>query len=464
MYAWYKDGVKLTIDGVHYEKDAYWGGGIGLKIHNVTSADAGMYECRCILDGMPFASGKVDLDVAASAGWVYDVALTGIRERYVGDLPTALSTIRTNDIRVGVTDIQWANLDAGGHITADSYYTITVEAQYGATFDEQMTWDMDGVYMDYALVSDDGKTAQLVDTHKYEGRGDYAEEDDKVILAKTAYTLYQGFYCPMTDQFDVYEHICPKTHTSVLGEEHEVGKVIFLGSGVPDGLRFEHNGLTGRDYFCGVVRAEPGVYKTTVRYPIVDVHTKEVHNYCDVEITFTVLSGEGMTSGELEHMHAFGDWTSDGPDTHSSSCAGCGENVSYPHNWDEGVVTKTPTKNSDGTMVYTCATCGQTRTETLDYTDYMPPFPEVEDVIVSEADNEVTVELEEYSGYAENVTLFVAAYDASGRIIDTAMTSPDKIGEVTVSLSLARAVKISVFVIDSDSGMIPLTPLYTLDL
>ncbi len=465
MYAWYKDDVKLDFqtkneDGTpHYKASAYWGGGIGLKITQLKASDAGVYDCRCGLDEMPFRSGGVNLDVMQSAGWVYDVDLTGLSDLYVGDLPPALSTVRTNDIRVGVTDFEWANLDAGGHIAADSYYTITVEAQYGAAFDEQMAWSVDGEYADIALVSADGRTAQLVDTHKYDGREDYVEEDDTVVLNQTSFTVYQGRYVPLNGQFNVNRLDCPSAHSTVIGRAHRIGRVeVVDSSDIPWGLTVLEDG------FYGEVKADPGVYKVTLRYTIVDAVTGQKHNDCDVDIKFTVLTGGSAPSGEIVHEHIFGDWTSDGPDTHSSSCAGCGENVSYPHDWDEGVVTKTPTKNSNGTMVYTCATCGQTRTETLEYGDYLPPFPEVSEVTVSEAENTVTIDLEEYSGYADDVKLFVAAYDTAGRCVATAVASPDKIGEVTVSLSLARAVKISVFVIDSDSGMIPLTPLYTLDL
>ncbi|MBQ3378616.1 MAG: immunoglobulin domain-containing protein [Clostridia bacterium] len=451
MYAWYKDGEKLTMDGTHYEAVAYWGGGLGLRIKNVTKTDAGMYECRCGLEDMPFGSGKVDLDVLESAGWVYDVSLTGMKDRYVGDLPPEASTIRTNDIRVGVTDVEWANLDAGGHITAESYYTITVEAKYGATFDETMTWNMDGSYMDVALVSADGKEALLVDTHKYEGRGDYVEEDDTVVLNQTSFTVYQGLYSPLNGQFRVSRFICPSAHSSVLGHTHEIGSVELAKGSLPYGLKFLHDG------FCGQVFADPGVYKATLRYAIVDADTGEKHNSCDVEITFNVMPAQGDPSEPIEHIHDFCDWTSDGPNTHSAVCIDCGESMWFPHDWDEGTATKIPTRSTDGIMTYTCSICGETRTEALPYEDYMPPFPEVGEV--SYEDGTLQISLTEYSGDAADVRLCIAAYDQSGKLLRVIITTPDKTGKFETELGLG-AKRISVFVLDKTT-FTPLTDLFS---
>lgn len=447
MYAWYKDGVKLTIDGTHYEAAAYWGGGLALKIHNVAQADAGFYECRCDPDIMPFGSGYVELEVLESAGRVFNVALTGIKDRYVGDLPPDVSSIRTDDVRICVIDMEWTNLDEGEHIAADSYYSITVEATYGATFDEELTWDMDGSYMDIALVSEDCKTATLVDIHKYEGRGDYGEEDDTVILNQTSFTIYQGQYYPLNEQFRVNKLNCPSAHTLVLGYAHEIGSVeVADDSGVPFGIRIQGDG------FCGQVLADPGVYKATLRYTIADAETGEVHNTCDVGITFTVLAATGDPVAEIEHVHTFDDWTSDGPNTHSAVCTDCGESMWFPHNWDDGEVGVIPTKSADGTMVYTCKICGESRTESLAYEDYKPPFPEVSELTF--ADGTATIQLFEYSGDASDVLLVIAAYNQAGALMGAVTASPDKTCVVTAGLP-AQAKRVAVFVLNRAT----LTPL-----
>lgn len=43
------------------------------------------------------------------------------------------------------------------------------------------------------------------------------------------------------------------------------------------------------------------------------------------------------------------------------------------HNWDNGVVTKQPTTNNKGKMLYTCSTCKSTKTEYLDKLDATAP-------------------------------------------------------------------------------------------
>lgn len=43
------------------------------------------------------------------------------------------------------------------------------------------------------------------------------------------------------------------------------------------------------------------------------------------------------------------------------------------HNWDNGVVTKQPTANNKGKMLYTCSTCKSTKTEFLDKLDATAP-------------------------------------------------------------------------------------------
>ena len=451
LYAWYKDGEKLTIDGTHYEKAAYWGGGLGLKIKGVTQADAGLYECRCILEEMPFGSGQVDLSVLSSAGWVYNASLSGMGDRHIGDLPPALSTIRTSDIRVGVKSIDWENLDEAGRITADSYYTITLEAKYGALFDEQMTWSMDDANTDWAVVSADGKTAVLEDWHKFPGRGKYEEETDRVVLSQTSFTLYEDRFYPQLHQLRVHEFICPKTHRA-LGSEHKLGRVsVAPGFSLPWGLTLEG------DSFAGELKAAKGVYRVTLRYEILDATSGKACGDCDVDVTFTVLSAGSDPGPEIVHEHVFGNWISEGSDTHYAVCTDCGAKVCFPHEWDEGAVVKSPTKASDGGKLYTCAICAQTRTEVLEYGDYMPPFPEVKDLTVS--GDTVTLTLEEYSGSAPDSLLMIAAYDAAGRSLGFAFANPDKSGQVTAELALQGAAVIRVFVVDQN-GMIPQTEVF----
>ena len=66
----------------------------------------------------------------------------------------------------------------------------------------------------------------------------------------------------------------------------------------------------------------------------------------------------------LGHEHAYGDWVSDGAETHSKSCV-CGDKITEAHTWDDGKVTKEPTTTETGIKTYTCTVCGETRTEEI---------------------------------------------------------------------------------------------------
>ncbi|MBQ4249605.1 MAG: hypothetical protein II705_06135, partial [Clostridia bacterium] len=62
-----------------------------------------------------------------------------------------------------------------------------------------------------------------------------------------------------------------------------------------------------------------------------------------------------------------------------------------------------------------------------------------------------------YSGDADGVMLFIAAYDTNGKLISFVMTAPDKSGSVTVSMKLTGVKSIKVFVLDTYNGFLPLT-------
>ena len=63
--------------------------------------------------------------------------------------------------------------------------------------------------------------------------------------------------------------------------------------------------------------------------------------------------------------HSFGAWTKVDGSTHQQVCA-CGEKNTAAHSFNDGVITKEPTENSNGVKTYTCTDCGHTKTETID--------------------------------------------------------------------------------------------------
>ncbi|MBQ7986409.1 MAG: hypothetical protein IJ304_03990, partial [Clostridia bacterium] len=80
--------------------------------------------------------------------------------------------------------------------------------------------------------------------------------------------------------------------------------------------------------------------------------------------TFT-CSTCGHTKTEVIDIipHSYGDWEADG-DNHKKVCS-CGDTVTEAHGWDAGSVTTQPTHTADGEKIYTCSTCGHTKTEVI---------------------------------------------------------------------------------------------------
>ena len=89
-----------------------------------------------------------------------------------------------------------------------------------------------------------------------------------------------------------------------------------------------------------------------------------------------VVSSVTLTScgpQEEAHTHTFAEeWTSD--DTHhwhEATCEHSGERDSYAeHTWDSGEVTTPEGCETDGVMTYTCTTCEDTKTETINATGH----------------------------------------------------------------------------------------------
>lgn len=62
--------------------------------------------------------------------------------------------------------------------------------------------------------------------------------------------------------------------------------------------------------------------------------------------------------------HSYGNWEKHDEKQHKRSCV-CGDTQYAAHEWDEGRVTTEPTCSTAGELTYTCASCGQTKTESV---------------------------------------------------------------------------------------------------
>ncbi len=76
---------------------------------------------------------------------------------------------------------------------------------------------------------------------------------------------------------------------------------------------------------------------------------------CDYEDTLTIAKAK----------HTFGDFEKYDDEKHAQKCEVCKVVAYADHTWDEGKVTKEPTHEEEGTKVYTCTSCKETKTETI---------------------------------------------------------------------------------------------------
>lgn len=123
-------------------------------------------------------------------------------------------------------------------------------------------------------------------------------------------------------------------------------------------------------------------------------------------------------------VHSFGAWNTDASE-HRRTCTVCGTEVKGLHTWDAGTITSDPTCTHQGTAVYTCTQCGDSKTQPLpvvehDYADgvcqwcngedpnYVPPVPgnlNDDDVV----DNQDVELLLWYTLFPEEYTIPVSA-------------------------------------------------------
>lgn len=99
-------------------------------------------------------------------------------------------------------------------------------------------------------------------------------------------------------------------------------------------------------------------------------------NYCGVTrvVNHTYSAGCDTTCNVCGNTrtatggHAFGTWTATDGSVHQRTCSSCGKSESGGHSWNAGTITKQPTCAATGEKIYTCNTCGGTKTETISIT------------------------------------------------------------------------------------------------
>ncbi len=84
--------------------------------------------------------------------------------------------------------------------------------------------------------------------------------------------------------------------------------------------------------------------------------------------------------------HDWGDWTYRTPDEHTRVCGrDAAHTESEAHDWDEGKVLRAATETEDGSIKFTCAVCGGTKTEVI------PKIGDAEDFLPGDVDDDGSV-------------------------------------------------------------------------
>ena len=83
----------------------------------------------------------------------------------------------------------------------------------------------------------------------------------------------------------------------------------------------------------------------------------------------TVCGASKTESIPKTNEHSFDDPTFVNENEHTATCSVCHQQVTEPHNWDSGTVTKPATCSQTGVLTKNCPDCGGTKTETIPVTD-----------------------------------------------------------------------------------------------
>lgn len=88
-------------------------------------------------------------------------------------------------------------------------------------------------------------------------------------------------------------------------------------------------------------------------------------------MTYSCTVCGAAKTGEIPKTdeHSFSAPTSVDGNDHVAACSVCHQQVTEPHNWDSGTVTKPATCKETGVLTISCPDCGATKTETIPVTD-----------------------------------------------------------------------------------------------
>ena len=371
-YIWTKEGNEISKNNSHYtiiEDSA----GTTLQINGVTAADEGIYYAKCSCDhadrGEIFSG---DFYVHVKMGnWdsvIKSVKLYGFNDLYLHGDPPKKDSIYCDDPRVSVKKLEWTNLETNKLVKADTGFKLTLEIDSSTTdfeFDDLVDWTLnDDPNLSFqGIASDDHKQVEIAWT--FGGNTPIKEQKDTITFPCASFDIMQGAedVFVLTD----YEWNCPDTHFN----KHTVINVeADPAHPMPEGLIIGPLGNT----IEGTASAPVGEYDVTLKFYI-GISDTLITDVVDIPITINIIGKPQIKPYSLikkdlplpHTEHEFGDYKSDGADTHSHTCTfeGCGYVETESHNWDDGTVVKEATTTQEGSIQYTCITCGETKTEVI---------------------------------------------------------------------------------------------------
>ncbi len=178
------------------------------------------------------------------------------------------------------------------------------------------------------------------EAHNYEGTD--CEEVDHCTVCNHEKAAGEHVWGPWTDNGD-------GTHTRVCtacGEGTESGEHTWNNGVVTTEPTCEEKGeMTYTCTLCGATKTEE-IDPTDHSYGQWTSDGDETH------------SRECAACGDVEtEDHVWTDWTHDDDETHSRTCTVCGETQKVEHVWDDGVETKPATCITPGEILITCTVC-----------------------------------------------------------------------------------------------------------
>ena len=103
--------------------------------------------------------------------------------------------------------------------------------------------------------------------------------------------------------------------------------------------------------------AKPNTYEIGLSYSQGDMSNADGD-----DVTATIHAGKITVTCN----HTYGSWEKNTAENHKHTCKVCGNVETAAHTWDSGKVTEAPTHIKEGTKTYTCAVCGETKTEKVE--------------------------------------------------------------------------------------------------